>query len=171
MDGTMSKTHRLLVRAMLDHIDDLSNRIGKLDKIIEDEMADYDKAIDLLDTIPGIGRDSAQTILAEIGLDMDRFPSAGNLAKWAGLCPGNNESAGKRKGGRSGKGNITLKATLVQSAVSAVKKKDSFLRAQYDRLVVRKGVKRARVAIAHSMLIAIWHMLKKGEPFSDLGSG
>lgn len=123
-----------------------------------------------LDEIPGIGQQSAETILAEIGLDMNRFPTEKHLSNWAGLAPGNNESAGKRRYGRTTKGNITLKTTLVQCAKSAVKKTDSFLAAQYQRLVVRRDANRATIAVAHTMLIAIYHMLKEHVPFLDLGA-
>lgn len=169
MDGVMSRVQRKLVRAVLDHIDDMTRRIGELSRIIEEEMEKYDAAIKRLDTMDGIGEQSAQVILAEIGLNMERFPTAGHLAKWAGLCPGNNESAGKKKRARASKGNATLKTTMVQCAQSAVLKKGTFLRAQYDKLVVRRGKNRAKVAVAHSMIIAIWHMLKRGEDYHDLG--
>ncbi len=112
----------------------------------------------------------AQVIIAEIGTDMSRFPTAAHLCSWAGLCPGNNESAGKRKSGKTPKGNKPLKSTLIQSSKSAQKKKDSFFHAQYQRLVVRRGMNRATVAVAHSMLIAIYHMLRDNVPFKDLGS-
>ena len=171
LDGIMSKTQRRLIRAVLDHIDDMTRRIEDLDKIIKDEMGKYEEAIRLLDQIDGIGPSSAQTILAEIGLDMSRFPTSGHLAVWAGLCPGNNESAGKRKYGRTRKGNMTLRTTMVQCAQAAVLKKDTFFRSQYERLVVRRGKNRAKMAVAHSIIIAIWHMLKNGADFVDLGGG
>ena len=169
MDGMMSGTQRKLVKAVLNHIDDMTRRIADLSKIIEDEMSRYDDAIKRMDKMDGIGEQSAQVILAEIGLDMNRFPTAGHLAKWSGLCPGNNESAGKRKSGRASQGNATLKATMVQCAQAAVLKKGTFLRAQYDRLVVRRGKNRAKVAVAHSMIVAIWHMLKYDTEYKDLG--
>jgi transposase len=169
MDGVISRTQRRLIRAVLDHIDDMARRIAELDDIIRDEMEKYDAAIELLDGVPGIGVASAQTILAEIGLDMSRFPTAGHLAVWAGLSPGNNQSAGKRKNSPTYQGNSILKSAMVQCAQAAVLKKESFFRAQYDRLVVRRGKNRAKVAIAHSMIVAIWHMLKNGTGFIDLG--
>jgi len=169
MDGFLSKTQRLLVKAVLDHIDDMTQRIADLDNIVKGEMQKYEAAIDLLDGVDGVGRASAEVILAEIGLDMGRFATAKHLAAWSGLCPGNNESANKSRNCKTRKGNITLKATLVQCAQSAVKKKGTFLRAQYDRLVVRRGKGRALVAVAHSMIIAIWHMLSTGVTFKDLG--
>ena len=169
MDGVLSKTQRLLVKAVLDHIDDMTRRISDLDDIIRGEMEKYDEAIKRLDKIPGIGVSSAQTILAEIGLDMNQFPTAGHLAVWAGVCPGNNISAGKNKSGKTRKGNQTLRTTLVQCAQSAVLTKDSFFKAQYDRLVVRRGKNRAKMAVAHSMIIAIWYMLKNETEYNELG--
>jgi len=169
MDGSLSKTQKLLIRAVLSHIDDMTKRIDDLDDVINGEMQEYAAAIDLLDGVDGIGPASAETILAEIGLDMDRFPTAGHLAAWAGLCPGNNQSANVKKSAQTRKGNKILKAAMVQCAKSAVTKKGTFLRAQYDRLVVRRGKGRALVAVAHSMIVAIWHMLKYGTTFIDLG--
>lgn len=170
MDGVLSPVQKKLVRAILDHIDDMTRRIQDLDKIIDDQIRDYENAIKNIDELPGIGKRSAEVILAEIGTDMNRFPSAGHLASWSGLCPGNNESAGKRKSGKTTKGNKYLKSTLIQCAKSAIKNKDSFFHAQYQRLVVRRGKNRATVAVAHSMLIAIYHILKDDVPFKDLGT-
>ena len=168
-DGYLSALQRKLVRAILDHIDDMTRRIAEVDDIINGQMRDYEEAIKKLEEIPGIARRSAQVILAEIGLDMSRFPTAGHLEAWAGLAPGNNESAGKRKNGRTRKGNITLKTTLIQSAKTAKAKKGSFFKAQFDRLAVKRGKNRAVVAVAHSMLIAIYNMLSFDVPFHDLG--
>ena len=169
MDGVLSKTQRRLIKAVLDHIDDMTRRISDLDDIIRDEMEKYDEAIKRLSTVPGIASQSAQTILAEIGLDMNQFPTAGHLAVWAGVCPGNNVSAGKSRSGKTRKGNQTLKTTLVQCAQSATNTKNTFFRAQYDRLLVRRGKNRAKMAVAHSMIIAIWHMLKHESDFVELG--
>lgn len=168
-DGYLSPLQRKLVRAILDHIDDMTKRIEDIDDIINGQMKDYEDAIQKLEEMPGIGRRSAEVILAEIGLDMSRFPTAGHLAAWSGLAPGNNESAKKRKSGRSRKGNPTLKTTLIQSAKTAKAKKGSFYKAQFDRLAVKRGKNRAVVAVAHSMIIAIYHMLKYDVSFVDLG--
>ena len=168
-DGVLSKVQKRLIRAVLDHIDDMTKRIAEIDDIVNDQMQQYEEARKKLEEMPGIGARSAQVILAEIGLDMSRFPTAGHLAAWAGLAPGNNESAGKRKSGRTRKGNPTLKTTLIQCAKTAKSKKGSFFKAQFDRLAVRRGKNRAVVAVAHSMLIAIYHMLKFDTPFTDLG--
>jgi len=167
--GVLSKKQKLLVTAIINHIEDMSRRIKELDEIIAADMEEEAEAIKLLDEIPGVGEHSAQVILAEIGVDMSRFPSAAHLASWSGLSPGNNESAGKRKSGKTTKGNKTLKTTLIQCATTAIRKKCSYFKAQYEKLVVRRGSKRAIVAVAHSMIIAIYYMLKKQEQFKDLG--
>lgn len=168
-NGYLSRVQCQLVRAILDHIDDMTKRISDIGKIIDEHMKEYHDAINRLDEIPGIGKHSAEAILAEIGLDMTRFPTAGHLARWAGLAPGNNQSAQRQKSGRTTKGNMTLKTTMIQCAKTAKRKKGSFLKAQFDRLAVRRGKNRAVVAVAHTMLIAIYHMLKENQPFNDLG--
>lgn len=170
LDGFLTPLQKQLMLRVVDHIDDMTKRIGEMDKLIDQYLSDYHEAIQKLDEVPGIGRQSAETILAETGLDMSRFPTERHFSSWAGLAPGNNESAKKRRHGRTTKGNITLKTTLIQCAKAAVKKADSFLAAQYQRLVVRRGANRATVAVAHTILIAIYHMLKDNVAFIDLGS-
>ena len=169
MDGVLTPIQKKLVQAILDHIDDMSRRIKDLDDIINKEMKDYEDAIKKIEELPGIGTRSAEVILAEIGIDMSRFPTAAHISSWSGLCPGNNESAGKRKSGKTNKGNKHLKSILIQCAKTAKNNKNSFFYAQYQRLVVRRGANRATVAVAHSMLIAIYHVLKDKVPFKDLG--
>lgn len=169
-DGFLTKTQKYLVSNILSHIDDMTRRIDGMDDFIDTKMEEYDEAIKELDEIPGIGAESAKIILAEIGLDMSRFPSAAHLASWAGLSPGNNESAGKRKSGRTTKGNKTLKTTMIQCAQAAKRVKNSFYKAQFERLAPRRGNHRATVAVAHSMLISIYHMLKNHSSFIDLGA-
>jgi len=169
-DGALSNTQKILTKAMLNHIDDMTKRIDELDKVIDDEMDMFNDDLKKIQEIPGIGRRSAEVILAELGNDMSPFPSAAHLASWAGLCPGNNESAGKRKHGKTTKGNKALKTTLIQCAKAAKQNKKTFFHAQYQRLVVRRGANRATVAVAHSILIAIFHMLRNKTRFNDLGS-
>ena len=168
-EGVLSKTQKVLVKAMLAHIDDMTRRIEEMDDFLNGKLQEYDEAIKRLQEIPGVADRSAQVIIAEIGVDMSRFPSAKHLSSWVGLCPGNNESAGRKKSGKTSKGNKALKTTLIQCAQVASRSKNSFFKAQYDRLVVRRGSKRAKVAVAHSMLIAIYHMLKNGTAFQDPG--
>ena len=170
LDGFLTPLQKQLILQVVDHIDDMTKRIGQMDKLVKRHTGEYEEAIEKIDEIPGIGRQSAETILAETGLDMSRFATEKHLSSWAGLSPGNNESAGKRRSGKTTKGNTTLKTTLIQCARAAIKKKVSFLAAQYERLVVRRGAKRATVAVAHTMLIAIYHILKEGVPFTDLGA-
>lgn len=170
MDGAFSSIQKHLVKAILDHIDDMTKRIKDLDDIVNDQMKGYDDAIKMIDDLPGVGKRSAEVIVSEIGIDMSRFPSDAHISSWSGLSPGNNESAGKRKSGKTTKGNKHLKSILIQCAKAASKNKTSFFYAQYQRLVVRRGDNRATVAVAHSMLIAIYHMLKDKIPFKDLGS-
>jgi transposase len=130
----------------------------------------WEAAVALLDTIPGVGSRSAEMILAEIGLDMSRFPSEAHISSWAKLSPGNNESAGKRHSGAIGHGNRWLRTVMVQVAWAAVRVKKSYLSSFYHRLAARRGAKRAIIAVAHRILIAIYHMLKKQEPYKDLGA-
>lgn len=170
LDGFLSPLQKKLLRSILDHIDDMTRRIEDVDKIIKEYMKEYEDAIKALEEIPGVGEVGAQTIISEIGVDMSRFPTASHLCSWAGVAPGNNESAGKRRSGRTTKGNITLKTTLIQCAHGASKRKGTFFYAQYQRIKMRRGSKIAAMAVAHSILVAVYHMLKNNVPFYDLGS-
>jgi len=136
-----------------------------------DQKADpfVPEAMVLLDMILGIGEQVAQTIVSEMGVDMSRFPSEDHVSSWAGMCPGNNESAGKRKGGKTTKGSRYLRAARVQAAWAASHTKGTYLSAQYQRLVKRMGKKKALVAVGHSLLVIVYHVLKKKEPYRDLG--
>lgn len=170
IEGIVTPLQRKLLSQVLDHIDDLNQRIMTLDTMVKDYMTEYEAAILAIDELPGIGRRSAEVILAEIGTDMSRFPSAAHISSWSGLCPGNHQSAGRRKHGKTTKGNKTLKSILVECAKSARNVKGSYFSAQYQRIAARRGKNRATVAVAHSMLIAIYHVLKSGVPFRDLGA-
>ena len=170
IEGITTPLQRKLLAQVIDHIDDLNRRIANLDKLVQDYMDEYVAAIVALCEIPGIARRSAEVILAEIGLDMSRFPSAAHLCSWAGVCPGNYQSAGHRKHGKTTKGNKALKTILTQCAKSARSVKKSYFSAQYQRISARRGKNRATLAVAHSMLIAIYHMLKNNVPFRDLGA-
>ena len=170
MEGVITPIQKELMKAVISHINDMAERIEELNKIVDRYMSEYEKNIKRLEEIPGIGRTSAQVILAEIGQNMEQFPSASHLASWAGICPGNNESAGKRRSGKTRKGNEMLKRTLVQCANASKRHKDTFYYAQYQRLTVRRGKKRATVAVAHSILISIYYMLKYDKQYHELGA-
>ena len=170
IDGIITPFQKSLMKEVLKHISELTERINDMDKIIDEYMTDYEPAINKIIKMPGIAKKSAEIILAETGLDMDKFPTENHISSWTGICPGNNESAGKRKSGKTRNGNKILKSTLVQCAKAAVKNKTSFYHAQYQRLVVRRGKNRATVAVAHSMLISIYHILKHDIEYNELGS-
>ena len=155
IDGITTPLQRKLLAQIIDHIDDLNRRVAVLDEMVKGYMAEYEAAIAAIDEIPGIARRSAEVILAEIGTDMTRFPSAAHLCSWAGVCPGNHQSAGKRKHGKTTKGCKTLKSILTQCAKSARTSKNSYFSAQYQRISARRGKNRATIAVAHSILIAI----------------
>lgn len=170
LEGSISPLQRDLLSEVLLVIEEQTAQIGRAEALIDNYMDDdYVEAAASIDALPGIAKTSAQQIVAEIGVDMSRFPSADHLCSWAGICPGNNQSAGKRKSGKTKKGNKMLKSTLTQCAMVAVKDKNSYFHAQYQRILVRRGKKKAIVAVAHSMLIAIFHVLS-GNAFVDLGS-
>jgi transposase len=179
--GRVTDHHRFLLRLHLDQYDALDAAIERIDRQVHEALARMDEKeeanrasmttlVALLMTIPGVGLLAARMILAEIGRDMSRFPTAGHLVSWAGLCPGNNESAGKRRSSRLRKGAPWLKTMLVQCAWAASRKKDSYFRAQFQRLRSRRGPKKAACAVAASILTAIYHMLKDGTVYQDLGA-
>jgi transposase len=167
--GRVSKQHRFLLRLHVDQIDTLEAAIAKIDAQVEEGLAPFRTAVELITSIPGIKSVSAHVIVSEIGIDMSRFPSAAHLLSWACLCPRNDESAGKRRSNRVRRGSLWLKTTLVQCAWAAVNRKDSYLRAQFFRITARRGRKKAILAVAASMLTAIYHMLKDGTLYQDLG--
>ena len=152
------------------HMDDLNKCISMIDTKLEHYLQKYSRVIHHLVSMVGVSEEAALYILGEIGTNMSVWRDSDSLASWAGLCPGNNESAGKRRSGKTTKGNKLLKTTLVVCAHSAVKVKSSYFYAQFQRISARRGKKRAYVAVAHSMLIAIYHILKDNIPFVDLGS-
>src|ERR671927_238938 len=167
--GRVTARHRFLLRLHLDQVDAMDAAVARVDREVEAHLAPFRAAVELLASIPGVGALAARVIVAEIGLDMGRFPSAGPLVSWAGLCPGNDESAGKRRSVRLRKGAPWLKTTLVQGAWGASRKKASYLQAQYHRLRGRRGPRKAVCAVAASILTAAYHMLKDGTAYADLG--
>jgi transposase len=170
LEGRFSAKHALIVGQILAHIDFLDDAIERLSEAIEEQLGPFgNQQVELLCTIPGVQRRAAEVIVAETGADMTKFATAGHLASWAGVCPGNDESAGKRRSGRTTKGSKWLRQTLTESAKAAARTKDTYLAAHYARLRVRRGANRATTAVAHSILIAAWHMLQTGETYTDPG--
>jgi transposase len=167
--GWFSPTHRVLVSELLAHLEYLDESIARLSDDIGAMIAPFSAAIDLLDTIPGINRRTAEVVLAEIGPDMSRFSSSAHLASWAGMCPGNNESAGKHFSGRTRKGSKWLRTALVESAQAAARTKDTYLAAQYARIKGRHGHNKAIFAVAHSILVIAFHIRQRGQPYNELG--
>jgi transposase len=167
--GHFDDHHRMWIGAILAHIDFLDAQIARLTDMIEEQLRPFASAAELLCTVVGIQRRGAQCILAEIGTDMTCFPSARHLASWAGQCPGNDQSAGKRRSGKTRDGSKWLDYALEEAAMAAIRVKGNYLAAQYQRLKPRRGHKRALGAVKHSILIAIWHMLSTGETYTDLG--
>jgi transposase len=193
--GTVDEHHRFILARQLGHIDFLDEQIEAMNQQISqhlqqmappatddddrsgssseteaDPPLSWSAAVELLDTIPGVDERTAEIILAEIGLDMSQFPTADDLASWAGFAPGNHQSGGKRYSGRTTKGNHPIGVALNQAAWAASRTKDTYLKARYHRLAARRGKKRAIVAIGRSMLVSIWHMLSRQEPYQDLGA-
>ena len=167
--GLIGPHQRRLLATQLRHIDFLDAEIVALSAEIEERMRPFDPAIELADTIPGVGRRTAEAIQAETGTDMGRFPSDRHLASWARICPGTDESAGKRKSGAIGPGNTWLRSALVEAAHAAARTKGTYLAAQYRRIAARRGAKRAAVAVGHTILVALYHMLRDGATYEDLG--
>lgn len=169
LNGLIGPHQRLMLKTQLAHIDFLDEQIALLDEEIKRRMFPFEEDLERLDTIPGVGRRTAEHIIAEIGTNMDQFPSAAHLCSWAGVAPGNNESAGKRKSGRTRKGNEKLRSVLVEAARAAAHTKDTYLSAQYHRIAARRGANRAAVAVAHSILTIVYYLLKRKERYNELG--
>lgn len=169
LHGRFDDHHAVLLRMHLDHVDHLDSAIAALDERIDELIGPFVETRELLCTIPGVAERVANVIIAETGGDMTRFPTAGHLASWAGLCPGNDESAGKRKTGKTRPGDVWLTEALTQAAWAASRSKDNFLKTRYWRLVRRTGNKKALIAVAHQILVIVWHMLTTSTPYEDLG--
>lgn len=170
LNGLMRDHQKQMLAAQLRHIDFLDEEISRLDEEVKGRMLPFEEDLDLLDTIPGVGRRTAEQVLAEIGTNMEQFPTAAHLCSWAGLAPGNHESAGKRKSGKTRKGNQKLRAALVEAARAAARTKQTYLSSQYHRIAGRRGANRAAVAVAHSILTIAYHILSKRQPYKELGA-
>jgi transposase len=169
LTGSFSEHHAFMVASMLRAIDEAEDRIARLSEEINRQLQPLRQQVDLLITIPGISLTLAQVLIAEVGVDMGRFATAGHLASWAGMCPGNKESAGKRQSGRTRHGDTWLKTALFMAGASAARSKGTYLGAQFRRLVPHRGAKRATLAVGHSILVATWHILHDLVPYQDLG--
>ncbi|MFQ6031269.1 MAG: IS110 family transposase [Dehalococcoidia bacterium] len=170
LHGLMGPHQRKMLQSQLRHLDFLGQEIAGLNEEVTARMGPFEEAIQQLDGITGVGPRTAQEVLAEIGLDMSRFPSEAHLSSWAHVSPGNHESAGKRKSGATGRGNRWLRSALVEAARAASRSKGTYLAAQYHRLAARRGDKRAILAVAHTILVTIYHLLRDGTTFHDLGA-
>jgi transposase len=167
--GKITDHHRFLLRTLLEQVDAVDRLIASYSQRIEEEMIPFASARERLQTIPGVDQRTAECMIAELGIQMDQFPSEGHLASWAGLCSGMNESAGKKRSSKTRKGSRWLRQTMVQAAWAASHAKKTYLAAQYRRLAARRGRKRALIALAHTLLVIVYHVLKRGTVYTDLG--
>jgi len=170
LQGLISEQQKAILKIQLDHLDFLDKQIARLDEEISERMRPQQEVIERLDSIPGMDHRSSEEVLAEIGTEMSQFPTAAHLSSWAGLCPGSNESGGKRKNGRTRRGNRWLCSTLVRAARATTRRSNNYLSALYHRIVRRRGDKRAIFAVAHSIAVIIHTMLSKGTVYQDLGA-
>jgi transposase len=167
--GRFSDHHALLLRLALEHVEQLERSITTLDAAVDRVVAPFARARDHLDTITGVGKRAAECIIAEVGVDMSVFPTAAHLASWAALCPGNNVTGGKRRSGKTRKGDVWLVEVLVECAWAASRARDTYLAAQYWRLARRIGKKKAAIAVGHSILVIAWHLLDGDCDYAELG--
>jgi len=169
LEGKLEQHHRFLLRLQLDRLQAVEQDLTTLEQHIQEKLQPYAAQLALLQEIPGVDWTLAASIIAELGVDMSVFQSVSQLASWAGVCPGTNESAGKRKSSRIPKGNVYLKTGLVEAANAASRAKGTYLRDKFYRLKARRGYKRATIAVAHKILVAIYHMLSQQVSYNDLG--
>jgi transposase len=169
VEGKLTSHHKLMIEASLEHIKAMENIIDTIDIQINKLLKKHNEEYELLQTIPGVKEKAATAIIAEIGTNMDQFPTEDHLCSWAGIAPGNNESAGKKKSGKITKGSKALKNILVQSAWAASKTKDTYLSSKYKSLVGRRGKKRALIAVAHKILQIAYFIIKDKQPYKELG--
>jgi transposase len=167
--GRVAPHQRFMLAQQLAHIDFLDETIERVSIEIQERLRPFAATLANLDAIPGVGRRTGENLLAEIGTDMRRFATAAHLASWAGMCPGHDESAGKHRSGKTRKGSPALRHTLIEAAHAASRTKNTYLAAQFHRLAARRGGKKAAVAVGHSILVIVWHLLDHGDPYHDLG--
>lgn len=169
LTGSVKEHQRFLVARQLAHIDALDELIEQVGVEIEARMSPFQEAVERLDSIPGVGREVAQAIVAEIGVDMSRFATSAHLSSWAGLSPGNDQTAGKQRSGKTHKGNKWLRAILVQAAQSLARSHKSYLSSIYHRIASRRGKKKAAIAVAHAILVIAYHLLDRKDTYRELG--
>jgi transposase len=169
--GQFGPHQRFLLGEQLCHIDALDEMLERINAEVTERLRPEQEAIERLDGVPGIGRRLAEILVAEVGTDMSHFPTAGHLASWAGMCPGNNQSGGKRLNSKARQGNRWLKTALVEAAQAAGRTRGTYLGAQFRRLAARMGRKKAAIAVGHSILVCVWHLLHDGTTYQDLGGG
>ncbi len=167
--GRFATHHAFMITEQLSHLDYLDEAMERVSTEIEQRLQDEWEAVKLLDSVPGISQRAAEIVVAELGVDLHRFPSAKHLASWAGMCPGNKESGGKRLSGKTRKGNVWLRQVLIEIAHVASKTKETYLAAQYRRIAARRGKKRALIALGHTILVIIYHILTERKPYHELG--
>ena len=168
--GAVGPHQRFMLSEQVGHLEELESRIERVSREVEERLGPFEAPLQVLETIPGVGRKLAEALVAEVGFDMSRFPTSGHLASWAGVCPGSNESGGRRKSGRTRKGNRHLRSALVEAAHAASHARGTYLAAQYHRLASRRGKKRAALAVAHTVLVIAYHLLRDGGTYSELGA-
>jgi transposase len=167
--GDIGAHQRFMLAQQLAHLDGLDELIVRLSAEVDERLRPFEGAVARLDTIPGVGVRTAETLVAELGTELNRFPTAGHLASWAGMCPGHDESAGKRRSGKTRKGDPWLRTALIEAAQAAARKRGSYLAAQYHRLAARRGKKKALVAVGHSILVIAYHLLTEDSEYRELG--
>lgn len=168
--GRFGPHQRFMLGQQLVHLEHLDELIACLDGEVAERLRPFAEEVERLDTIPGVGRRTAEILVAEMGLDMSRFPTAGHLASWAGMCPGNNESAGKRKTGKTRKGDQWLRAALIETARASARARHTYLGALYGRLARRRGKQKAAVAVGHAILVIAYYLLTRHTEYSDMGA-
>jgi transposase len=169
LKGEFGAHHRFLLARQLAHLDGLDELIERLGIEIAERVRPVEHVVERVDAIPGFGRRTAEIVVAEIGTDLSRFPSFKHLASWVGLCPGNNESVGKRMSGKTRRGDVWLRSALIEAAHAASRSKDAYLAAYYHRVAARRGKKKAIVALAHTLLTIIYYLLTRDRDYEDLG--
>jgi transposase len=167
--GRVAPHQQFLLAQQLAHVDYLDEAIGQVSAEVAERLRPVEAAVERLDTIPGVGRRTAEILVAEIGLDMGRFPTAGHLASWAGMCPGHDESAGKRRSGKTRRGSPWLRQALVEAAQAAGRTRGTYLSTQYHRLAARRGKKKAVIAVGHTILVIAYHLLARDQVYEELG--